>query len=54
MKAFRLILSFRFFAIIDILFTEKFELKTYKDNTQRNYTTFCKKEIIEAGKKGLL
>lgn len=54
MKAFRLIVAFRFFAIIDILFAEKFELKTFKYNTQRNYTKFCKKEITEAGKKGLL
>ena len=54
MKAFRLKLAFRFFAILDVMFPERFELKTYKDGRKTSETKFCKKEIEEAGRKGLL
>ena len=54
MKAFRLKLALRFFAILDVMFAERFELKTYKDGRKISDTKFCKKEIDEAGRKGLL
>lgn len=53
MKAFILKLAFRFFAILDVMFAERFELKTYRDG-KTSETNFCKKEIDEAGRKGLL
>jgi hypothetical protein len=43
MKALRMKLTFRFFAIIDVMFAERFELTTYKDGRQTAKTTFCKK-----------
>lgn len=54
MKALRMKLAFRFFAIIDVMFAERFELITYKDGRQTAKTTFCKKEIDEAGRSGKL
>ena len=54
MKAFRLKFLFRFFAVLDVLFAERFELKTYKNGRKMSDTKFCKKEIEEANKKGLL
>jgi hypothetical protein len=54
MKAFKMKFWFRFFAIIDVIFAERFELKTYKNGELKNSTKFCKKEIDEAGKKGTL
>jgi len=54
MKAFKLKFAFRFLAVIDVIFAERFELITYKDNKQIAKTKFCKKEIEEAGKKGKL
>jgi len=49
MKAFRVKLAFRFFAIIDVIFAERFELTTYKGGRQASKTKFCKKEIEQAG-----
>ena len=54
MKAFRLKLTIRFFAILDVMFAERFELKTYSDGRKTSETNFCKKEIDEACRKGLL
>lgn len=54
MKAFKLKFLFRFFAVLDVLFAERFELKTYKNGRKINDTKFCKKDIEEAYKKGLL
>ncbi len=54
MKAFRMKLAFRFFAILDVMFAQRFELTTYRDGRQTSKTKFCKKEIKEAGRKGLL
>ncbi len=54
MRAFRMKLVFRFFAILDVMFAERFELKTYKDGRKTSETNFCKKEIDKAGRKGLL
>ena len=48
MKVFRIKLAFRFFAILDVMFAERFELTTYKDGRQKAKTTFCKKEIDKA------
>lgn len=50
MKAFGLKLAFRFFAILDVMFAERFELTTYKDGIKKVSTKFCKKEIDEACK----
>ncbi len=50
MKAFRLKIALKFFAILDIMFAERFVLTTYKNGRQTSKTTFCKKEIDEAGK----
>ena len=47
-------LAFRFFAILDVMFAERFELTTYKDGKQTAKTTFCKKEIDEANRSGKL
>ena len=46
MKAFRLKLAFRFFAILDVMFAERFELKTYKDGRKTSETKFCKKKKL--------
>ncbi len=46
MKALKLIFWFRFFAVFDVLFAEKFELKTWnKDGRETSKTKFCKTEI---------
>jgi len=55
MKAFRMKLAFRFFAIIDVMFCSKFELKAFRKNgTMMATTKFDRKEIDEAAKKGIL
>ncbi len=45
MKAIRMIITFRLLAVIDVLFSERFELTTYKDGKQTAKTKFDKKEI---------
>lgn len=45
---FKTILSFRLFAVMDVLFSERFKLTTYKDCRENNKTNFCKKEIKSA------
>tara|TARA_R110000782_G_scaffold240324_1_gene326770 strand:+ start:40 stop:204 length:165 start_codon:yes stop_codon:yes gene_type:complete len=54
MKAFIIKLAIRFFAILDVMFAERFELLTYKNGKQTSKTKFCKKEINEAGRIGKL
>jgi hypothetical protein len=54
MKGFKIKFLLRFFAIIDVVVAERFELTTYKDGRQSAKTTFCKKEIDEAVKQGKL
>ena len=54
MKAFRLKIALRFFAILDVMFAERFELITYKNGRQTSKTKFCRKEIDEAGKNNKL
>jgi hypothetical protein len=54
MKAFRLKIALRFFAILDVMFAERFELITYKNGRQTSKTKFCRKEINEAGKDSKL
>lgn len=48
MKKFWLKFQFRFWAVIDVLFSEKFELVIWKNGTKRITTRFDKKEIDEA------
>jgi len=45
MRAIRMIIAFRLLAVIDVLFSERFELTTYKDGKQKSKTRFDKKEI---------
>ena len=46
MKALKRIFWFRFFAVIDVLFAEKFELTTWnKEGRQTAHTQFSKSEI---------
>lgn len=47
MKAFKLIITFRFLAILDVMFAEKFVLTTYRDGRQNSKTKFSRKEIKE-------
>lgn len=55
MKAFKMKFWFRLFAVYDVLFCEKFELKTWnKKGIPTVSTKFCKSEIEQAGKSGLL
>jgi hypothetical protein len=46
----KLIFSFRVFALIDVLFSDKFELSAFKNGT-KNTTKFDKKEILNASNK---
>lgn len=48
MKALKMIFLLRFLAVVDVLFAEKFELRTWdKEGIQKSKTKFCKKEIKE-------
>ena len=54
-KAMKLKFWFRLFAMIDVLFAEKFELTTWnKKGEQKAKTKFSKTEIDNAGRSGLL
>ena len=54
-KAMKLKFWFRLFAMFDVLFSERFELTTYnKKGEQKAKTKFCKTEIDNAGRSGLL
>ena len=54
-KAMKLKFWFRLFAMIDVLFSERFELTTWnKKGEQKSKTKFCKSEIDNAGRSGLL
>ena len=54
-KAMKLKFWFRLFAMINVLFAEKFELTTWdKKGEQKAKTKFCKTEIDNAGRNGLL
>ena len=54
-KAMKLKFWFRLFAIFDVLFAERFELTTWnKKGEQKAKTKFCKTEIDNAGRDGLL
>ena len=46
MTIYRIIL--RLLAVIDVLFSEKFELTVYKNNEQTSKTTFDKREFKKA------
>lgn len=48
MKALIYIIVLRFFAVIDVLFAQRFELRTYKNGRLTATTKFCKKEIKAA------
>lgn len=54
MKAFRIKFALRFLAMLDVLFAERFELTKYKGSRKTGETTFCKKEINIACRKGLI
>jgi hypothetical protein len=54
-KAMRLKFLFRLFSMFDVLFAERFELTTWnKKGEQKAKTKFCKTEIDNAGRDGLL
>jgi len=53
-KAFIFKLLFRLFAILDVIFAERFELTTYKNGKKTSQTKFSKKEINKAGRDGTL
>ena len=54
-KAIKLKFWFRLFAMFDVLFAERFELTTWnKKGEQKSKTKFCKTEIDNAGRDGLL
>jgi hypothetical protein len=54
-KAMKLKFWFRLFAMFDVLFAERFELTTWnKKGEQKAKTKFCKTEIDNAGRDGLL
>jgi hypothetical protein len=54
-KAIKLKFWFRLFAMLDVLFAERFELTTWnKKGEQKAKTKFCKSEIDNAGRSGLL
>jgi hypothetical protein len=54
-KAMKLKFGFRLFAMFDVLFAERFELTTWnKKGEQKAKTKFCKSEIDNAGRSGLL
>jgi hypothetical protein len=52
MKARKMIFWFRTFSIIDVLFSRRFELTTYrKDGTIKSKTRFSKDEILDKRKE---
>lgn len=54
-KAMKLKFWFRLFAMFDVLSAERFELTTWnKKGEQKVKTKFCKTEIDNAGRDGLL
>lgn len=54
-KTMKLKFLFRLFAMFDVLFAERFELTTWnKKGKQKAKTKFCKSEIDNAGRSGLL
>ena len=54
-KAMKLKFWFRLFAMFDVLFAERFELTIWnKKGEQKAKTKFCKNEIDNAGRSGLL
>lgn len=54
-KAWKLKFLFRFYAVLDVLFSPKFELTTYeKDGSLSTKTKFDKAEIDNAGREGKL
>jgi hypothetical protein len=54
-KAMKLNFWFRLFAMFDVLFAERFELTTWNTRgEQKAKTKFCKSEINNAGRSGLL
>ena len=54
-KAMKLKFWFRLFAMFDVLSAERFELTTWnKKGEQKAKTKFCKTEIDNAGRDGLL
>ena len=55
LKAMKLKFWFRLLAMFDVLFAEKFELKTWnKKGEPKSKTKFSKTEIDNAGHSGLL
>lgn len=46
-KAMWMIFCFRFMSIFDVMFAERFEIKTYKNGRKTSTTKFCKKEICD-------
>ncbi|TVZ59240.1 hypothetical protein NA63_1767 [Flavobacteriaceae bacterium MAR_2010_105] len=54
-KAMKLKFWLRLFAMFDVIFSERFELTTWnKKGEQKAKTKFCKSEIDNAGRSGLL
>jgi len=52
MKKYRLIFAFRFLAVLDVLFSKRFELETFEKDKRGNWTRkamtkFCSQEIKE-------
>ena len=48
----KLIFTFRFLSVLDVLFSDKFELNVFdKDGWNVSQTTFDKKEILNGGNK---
>lgn len=46
-----MIFWFRLFALLDVLFADRFELTSYHNNESKNITKFDKKEILNGGNK---
>jgi hypothetical protein len=47
----KMIFWFRLFAVLDVLFSNRFELTSRHNNGSKNTTKFDKKEILNAGNK---
>jgi hypothetical protein len=47
----KMIFWFRLFALLDVLFADRFELISYHNNESKNITKFDKKEILNGGNK---
>lgn len=47
----KMIFWFRLFALLDVLFADRFELTSYHNNESKNITKFDKKEILNGGNK---